>query len=301
MRDGDLTLESVRLVDLARPELLDGLRNRRQLVARALAPVVLLVAIAALGLLTGEVLNPEPGKYRVAVAGDVDGGVNLVASLAAADLRVETAPDAALAVAGSADAALVLPPDTDDALADGEPLAVTLVSDATNLRSRAAAVETRLVLVELSAPLPDGVTIERILVQPTSGRSTGGGSQVLAQGAAALVLVQGGVLIGSAAARLARRRGTGQLAPMLVLAIPRSRLVTARALTDTALGLVAGAPLVALALLAGVGVRLHEGDPLGAAWAAVVVPAAAAAVALPLVSVGLIIGARAAHPSRCLS
>jgi hypothetical protein len=282
-------LQRIRL--LARPELIDGVRNRRQLVIRALTPLVLLVALVLLAALTGGAETRAEDTYRIAVEGPLDELAGVGDAVAAYDggrLVLEPVDDAVLAVAEGDDAGLVV--------VATQPPAVEVVSDVTSNQSRAAASLLRASLYEdapydpsatdpgvLSVDIADVGRIERT----SSGKEQREG---LGRAAAGLVLIQGSVLVGTAAARVHGRRSTGALTPQLLLPLRRVDLVLGQGTAETGLGLITCLPVLGLLAFV-VAVGLVAADS-----AATVVPAlvvmglATVAVAVPLVAAGLAIG-----------
>jgi hypothetical protein len=276
-----------RIRTLARLELLDGLRNRRQLVVRALTPLVLLLALVGLTAGGGGSETDAGTNYAVAIEGPAGGSPGLLDALTAFDggrLTLEPSEDAALAVAGSADAGLVL--------ADGNP--PTLVSDATSSSSRAAAALVRAALTAQAMPLAPGLVLTVTDVEEEEQLTTAQELlDPLGQAMAGLVLIQGGVLAGMASARVAGRRATGALVPHLLLPISRRDLVLGRAVAEEGLGLLTALPILALLAVMGTLVLTIADEAARIPAVLVALPLAAALIGFPLIATGLLIGIRA--------
>lgn len=278
---------------LARLDLLDGVRNRRQLLIRAVTPLLLLVSLMAMTALAGGGDQLAKDTYLVTVSGDVAGArATLDALVAASGNRIEVAvaADPHLALVSGADLSLVLPDELDTEMAGSDPIDLTLVSAADDKDSRAAATLVRSALAEVVRPLPENLALDARDVQEDLDR---GAADLVAQAAAALVLLQGGILIGTSASRFTSKRATGTLAPHLLLPVPRRRLALSRGVCELTLGLLAGLPLLILVGLAAITVLLVAGEPAAVVATVILMPAAAVGVAAPLVGLGVALGARA--------
>jgi hypothetical protein len=290
-----------RLRILSGPEFTEGLRNRRQLVVRAVTP---LLALSAVFAFTQERERLAGDAYQIAVQGDIAGAGETLTALAQAPtlqgsdtppLEFTPTDSAAVAVAGSADAGLVLPDGLDDALASGATATIDVYTDAAERPSRAAAALLRAALFEHLAPLPGEVGLAIVGVTSTDEDTDGVGQarDDLGRVVAAYVLLQGAVLVGTAAVRLTGRRATGNLVPQLLLPVPRFELLTSRGLTELGLGMLTGLPMLGLVALTAVLILIADGATATAALTLVMIPLTAAAIAVPLICAGLTIGIRA--------
>lgn len=273
---------------LAAPELRDGLRNRRQLVIRGLTPLVLLAAIVALAVAAGGAEDRADERYRIAVEGPIDTLPDLWSTIAAFDdgrLMLERVDHAALAVATDHDAGLVV--------TATDPPAVTLVTDAPSTRSRAAASLLRALLYEdapFAAGGPLAVVIEDVGVDPGTSSGVAGTRLMVGRAAAGLLLIQGTVVVGAAAARLHGRRTTGTLVSHLLIPGPRRHVVLGQAAAELGLTLVTSSPLLVLVgLVVALGL-VADGAATAVPLGLVVLLAGAVALALPLVAVGVAVG-----------
>lgn len=275
---------------LGRPELTDGLRNRRQLVIRGVTPLVLLASLVALAAVSGGVDNQADDSYRIAVEGTLsDPAVtDRLAVVAGGRLDLESVDDAALAVADAYDAGLVVARDS------GGTTTVTVVSDAGSTRSRAAATLVRAGLYE-NAPYLDGALSVDIGDVGRADRAVDPAQQrrSIGRALAGLLLVQASVLVGTAAARIHGRRTTGALLPQLLLPLRRTDVVLGQGYAEMGLGVVTGVPILALLGLVATGSLLANEAARAVIPALAVILFAFVAVAAPLVALGLAVGIRA--------
>jgi ABC-type Na+ efflux pump permease subunit len=293
---------AARIRVLARPEIAEGLRNRRLLVIRALTPLAFLVVVAAITASSGPARVAED-DYVVAVEGDLDGARATLDAIAdgtgaAGDdppgVRFESSDDAALAVVRGADAGMVVPAHLDERLRTGPPAEVVLYTDADDRPSRAAAVRLRAGLFDQLVVVENPVLAVSETGFADDGEEPIDELRVAVAGAvAAFLLLQGGVLVGTAAARLTGRRATGSLVPLLLLPVSRRELVAGRAAAETGLGLITAVPMTLLLVLVAAAVALADGDPTAAVLTVLVAPVAVAAIGLPFVLVGTALGIRA--------
>jgi hypothetical protein len=295
-----MMLRQVRV--LARPEVIDALRNRRLLIVRALTPLAFLIVVAGITSTTEPTLEAED-RFTVAVEGDLDGAASTLerieqpATLGGVDaprLDFEPTDDAGLAIAHDADVGLVVPDDLDRALADGDDVTVTMHTKAEDRPSRASASLLRAALFEELRPLGDPLALDVAGVEYRSDDAATDDVRIaLAAGLATLVLLQGGVLIGTAASRLTGRRAGGALVPQLLLPVARRDLVAARTASEVVLGLLTAIPLVGLVTVIAAVYLLLDGDLATALLTLVLTPVAMVATALPLVTAGIAMGVRA--------
>lgn len=284
---------------LALPDVLDGLRGRRQLVLRAVTPVLLMAVVLGISLaVQDERTRPADRPYVVAVGGDVDGAAGLLDAVGGGRLELVPVDDVGVAVLDDADAGLVLPPDVDAAIAAGEEVRLRVVQDTTASESRAAvallaaSVEVARRSQALAAVPPADAravfTVDRRQVELTSG-----GTRVLgAELVAAVVCLQTAVLATGAANRFAGRRGAGLLAGQLALPVARHRLAAAKGLAELVVGLVAAAPVLVAVVVLGVVTALPSGA--GSALVALVaVPVAIAVLGGAMAAAGVVVGVSA--------
>jgi len=137
------------LIATARQELLDGLRGRRQLVVRALTPIVLFGVVLGASLATRGADPTRETPYRVAVQGDLEGMRTTIASLDKQNLAFEPTGDAALATANGADIGLVVPNGVDLLIKAREPVALEVIQTTVSPSSRAATANLRAGLAEV--------------------------------------------------------------------------------------------------------------------------------------------------------
>jgi len=137
------------LIATARQELLDGLRGRRQLVVRALTPIVLFGVVLGASLATRGADPTRETPYRVAVQGDLEGMRTTIASLDKQNLAFEPTGDAALATADGADIGLVVPNGVDLLIKAREPVALEVIQTTVSPSSRAATANLRAGLAEV--------------------------------------------------------------------------------------------------------------------------------------------------------
>lgn len=280
---------------LARLDLLDGLRNRRQLIVRAITPVALLVGLVVLLAFSGDNgTTTATTRYLIAVEGDVDGALTTIDALRAnspTPLEFVSTDNLYLALVDGADAGLRLPDDLDAAMATSAPPPLTLITSAEQRDSRAAGSQLRAAFAASTLPLTVPLTVDTAFVDPETEEEDDL-QTALGQVAAALVLLQGGVLVGTSAARFTSKRATGTLVPQLLLPVARSRLVLGRGIAEMVLGLLAGIPILGLVAVAVVVTLVATGDIGLAVLSLVLLFVTAVAVFLPLVAVGLTVGAR---------
>jgi len=148
--DGRHTWREIRAI--ASLEALDGVRSRRQLVIRAITPIVLFVCLAGLSLgLRGTDTRTHPQAYDVAVAGDVAGASETLARLRPDRLTFRTVDDARLATIDGAEAGVELPDGLDATLANGDRTTVIVYTNSLDPGSRAAAALVQSAITDLHA------------------------------------------------------------------------------------------------------------------------------------------------------
>lgn len=289
---------------LAVPDLLDGIRGRRQLVVRAVTPVLLFAAVLGVTLVLGDADPTRQERWTVAVEGDLAGARATLDGLGAGRLDYVPTDDASLAVTEGADAAVRVPPGLDAGLAEGGDATVELVEVTVDADSRAAVAQLQAGLGErarvealAAAGLPvDGVAFT---IDLTEVELTRRGTRVLgAELVAAVVCLQAAMLVSGAANRFRGRRGGGQLVTQLVLPVPRRRLATAKGLAELGVGSVAGVPVLVPVLALAVVVSAREG---GLAVGLAAVPAVLAATVVLgacTTALGVFVGVAARSPEQ---
>ena len=284
---------------LAVPDVLDGLRGRRQLVLRAVTPVLLLGVVLGISLLLrSEGARPTDRPYVIAVSGDLGGAADTLAAVAGARLELIEVDDVAVAVVDEADAGLRLPPGLDEALAVGADVRLEVVQDSTDATSRAAVALLAANLEVLRRPvavadLPEGADRTVFTVDRRQVELSTAGTRVLgAELVAAVVCLQTAVLATGAANRFAGRRGGGLLAAQLALPVARSRLAGAKGLAELVVGIVAASPVLLAALA--LAVATSAGSGLTAvAVVLVAVPASVVVLGSVMCAAGVAVGAAA--------
>jgi hypothetical protein len=290
---------------MALPDLLDGLRGRRQLAVRALTPVLLFVVVAGTVLVLGGADPTEPTqRWTVAVEGDVVGAEQTLSDLAGSRVDFVPTDDAALAVIEDADAAIRVPDRLDERLAAGEPATVGVVEVTTDAASRTAVAQLRSAamtrersLALARGGLADDETV--FAVELTQVELTQKGTRVLgAESVAAVVCLQAAMLVSGAAHRFSARRTSGLLVAQLTLPVERRQLALSKGMAELVVGGVAALPVAVPVLALAVVTAVGEG---GAGAAAVAVPAVVAAFVVLgacATSLGVAIGAAARTPEQ---
>ncbi len=243
---------------LARLEILDGLRSRRQLVVRTLTPLLLLLIVLGVTLLTRSTPGPRSDPYVVAVQGDIAGARQTLAQLSTDRLHLVPSADAAVDAARSADLGMVIPDALDAKIAKGDPVDVVLLETALAAESRSASAHVRAgfgamheqaVLREIdqggAQVTPAPISIDAIDVQ----RGSQAASFETAGLVTAMILLQASMLVASTATRLMSRHNRGLLASQLLLPIQRWQLAVAKTRAELTVGTIAALPvLVACAI-----------------------------------------------------
>jgi len=269
------TLRELRAI--AALELLDGIRARRQLLVRALTPLVLFTCVMAITLrLRGAETSTHPERYRVAVEGDYEGAKGTLDSLRPDRLEFYPVADAKLATIDESDAGMHVPDGLDRSLNDlTRPLVpIQLYESTANPPSRAAAVIVRSALVDHHATqvradveaaraatpsaTPDdtggGTSKENGNTEPVVGsfapiafdveRTVAGTRTLTSQVVPGLICLQAALLVTGTANRLVSRRTRGLLMSQLLLPVSRRSLAVAKGLGELAVGLVTASPVV---------------------------------------------------------
>ncbi|MDZ7731965.1 MAG: hypothetical protein U5R31_01620 [Acidimicrobiia bacterium] len=283
---------------LAQAEVLDGLRRRRQLVVRALTPIVLLGLLVGIELVAGDDDLTGTGDYRVAVAGDLEGAPGALAALRDHPrLEVVEREDARVAADDGADLGLVFPPDFDRRLAAGDVSSLVPVLGF-DLPGRTAFA---LVAAELEgvwrSSLPSGASDARLFdVEVVETEAEREAESLVGQVVSAIVVLQAATVIGGAAARFTTRRAVGVLQSQLLLPVPRGALALAKGTAESLLGLVAVAPVVAAFALVALVVLVAEGAVLGGVATMVAVVLGTLSMLFPASVYGVLIGCAARSP-----
>jgi hypothetical protein len=288
-------------LNVARQDAVDTIRQRRQLIVRAITPLVLLAVLGGIALIGANEEDFAGETYRVAVQGDLAGASATLARLNShAKLEIVEADDAVIAAANDAHIAVILPDALDASLTAGNDAELIIYETNTDKPSRAA---TAIVEGQLSEYWRGGSGAtsrsDSLTLTVSDVESEDGGAQaVTGQLVSALVLLQGAILIGGAAARFTTRRGAGVLTTQLLLPLPRHRLVLGKGLAEMAVGLVAATPILALTALITATVYAAEDNLGGAGGAILAILVAAAVVAFPITALGMWIGAGARSPEQ---
>lgn len=258
-----LTWREIRAI--AAVEALDGFRSRRQLLIRAVTPIVLFFCVLGITLaLRGTQTATHPQPYRIAVQGDFAGAQRTLAKLREhRPDRLEFVADdhAKVATITSADAGMLVPDGLDRILDErrDEPVTVEVYEVTVNQASRAAAVLVRSGFVDLhQREVQDRLRQERqgrqvdniFTVDVTNVERTAEGTRTLSsQVIPGLVCLQAAMLIAGTSNRLVSRRTRGLVTAQLVLPVSRRALAFAKGLGELSVGTVTAIPVV-LAVLA---------------------------------------------------
>lgn len=289
---------------LAGPDLLDGLRGRRQLLVRAVTPVLLFGAVLGVAVLLDDGPTTRDQRWSVAVEGDLDGARSTLERLGGPRIDYVATADAALAVTGDAAAAVRVPDDLDARLAAGEPMTVEVVEVTIDAPSRAAVAQLRAGAVEraraealATAGLPaDAVAFT---VDLTEVELTRRGTRVLgAELVAAVVCLQAAMLVSGAANRFSGRRGGGLLVAQLALPVPRRQLAMAKGVAELVVGSVAGLPVLLPTLLLAAVVTAGESGVAAGLLAVPVVVVCATVLGACTTALGVLVGVVARTPEQ---
>jgi hypothetical protein len=249
---------------VASVEALDGFRSRRQLLVRAVTPIVLFACVLGITLaLRGADTRTHPDAYRVAVQGDFAGAQRTLRALNPERLVFYPATDAKIAAVSEADAGMAVPDGLDavleqhpDTLAPVQVFQVTL-----NPPSRAAAIlvksgfadmKKRQVVERLGSVDDGGQRAEFTLDIVNVERTEAGTRTITSQVIPGLVLLQAAMLVAGTSNRLVSRRTRGLLMAQLVLPVSRRALALAKGLGELAIGTLTAAPVIVVILAFGV-------------------------------------------------
>jgi hypothetical protein len=283
---------------VARQDLADTARNRRQLVIRALIPIALVGSLVAIVALTDSDDILAADTYRVALTTGSGNDVLLEALAQSPTLDVVIVDDIVADRAGT-DISVALPAGTDDRFATGQPVKIEILELSSSKQSRAASAEFQTALSQhAAAPIGQpstlvdldftDVTIDKFSLRLAVGRLV-----------ATLVILQSAVLVGGASARFASRRIAGQLVTQLLYPLDRRSLILGKGLAELGAGLLAAIPILLLATLLVVATGFATGSGAGFALTAVLVIAlTAATVGFPVCAMGLLIGITSRSPEQ---
>jgi ABC-type transport system involved in multi-copper enzyme maturation permease subunit len=302
------------LRSIAALETLDGVRSRRQLVVRALTPILLFACVLGISLaLRGEDTRNHPQAYRVAVQGDFAGAQQTLPRLRPGRLVFEPTPDARQATIDGADVGLVVPDHLDERLAQSGTVPIEIQQITTNAASSAAAVliqagfvdlhaaqvQARLTEASGSAPADRTGANPRLATGSFSPNAvdvelTATGTRSLtSQVVPGLICLQAALLIAGTANRLVGRRTRGLLMVQLLLPVSRRGLATAKGLGELVIGLITAAPIVVAVLVFGAVFALRDGTVLTATVGLVATVSAMIALFAFTTAVGVWIGTAA--------
>ena len=290
---------------MARLELLDGIRGRRQLIVRAVTPILLFGVVLAVSIATRGADPVRRERYRVAVEGDMEGARETLRFLRGDRLSFESSADAPLAAANGADLGIRIPDGLDAAIAEHRPVRVDVFQTTVAAPSRAAVANLRAgfadlyksqldqaaaTLVDAGSTAPISIfTIDRIDVQLTNQ----GTRELSAQIVPALLVLQAAMLVNATATRILGRRNRGLMMAQLLLPLRRRDLAAAKAMAELGIGLIAASPVI-LAITIYVAIASWARAGTGAAVLGVIATLVAApAFAVPMVALGLLIGTAA--------
>ncbi|MBI2704626.1 MAG: ABC transporter permease subunit [Actinobacteria bacterium] len=288
-----------RLHAIARLEMLDGLRSRRQLVLRMITPLVLFAIVAAVTFLTRSAPGTRVDPYVVAVQGDLDGGRRTLDQLSPDRLRFVKSDDATLDAARIADVGMLVPDGLDERVARGQPASVVLFETALAAESRSAAAHVRAGFGQLHQNAVVEATRERqtqgtatlITLDVVNVERSTQSTQLQAAGlVTAIALLQAAMLVSTTATRLQSRHNRGLLAAQLLLPFERWRLALGKGLAELTLGIATAVPVLVLTM--GVAAWTTQSrDGLAAALIAMVALLACfLSLALVMAAIGLLVG-----------
>lgn len=289
---------------LAGPDLLDGLRARRQLVVRAVTPVLLFGAVLGVALLLDDGPTSRDQTWVVAVEGDLDGARDTLARLGGRRIDYVATDDAALAVPDQADAGLRVPERADARLLAGDAVELEVVEVTIDADSRAAAAQLQAGAAELAraeALTAAGRSLDAAVftIDLTEVELTQRGTRVLgAELVAAVVCLQAAMLVSGAANRFSGRRGGGLLVAQLVLPVARRRLAAAKGVAELVVGSVAGLPVLVPTLALAAMVTANESGLLAGVLAVPVVVVCAAVLGACTTALGVLVGVAARTPEQ---
>ena len=302
-------------------EALDGLRSRRQLVVRAVTPILLFVCVLGVTIaLRGVDQRNHPQRYRIAVEGDFEGARRTLEVLNPNRLEFFAVTDSRLATIDGADAGLRVPDHLDRTLAEELDTIVPLeLHEVTsNPSSRAGVVLVQSAFIDLhtssvharvdeavrtaGGTIPtgaDGTTgsaakVGRFEPLTINVEVTSAGTRTLtSQVIPGLLCLQAALLVAGTANRLVSRRSRGLLTAQLLLPISRRSLAIAKGLGELVVGLVTASPIIVALLGFGAIIALRDGTP----WQALIQLVATAIAMLTLFGfttmVGVLIGTAA--------
>ena len=255
--DGDRGRIAREIRAIAAQEALDGLRDRRQLLVRALTPVILFLCVLGVTIgLGGTESRTHPDRYTVAVEGDYDGARD---TLAAMSDRLEFIPvaDARIAAIDQTEVAIRIPDDLDATRRDdpGAVIPIEILQVGINPPSRAGSLLIQASLAELEYQTANqlldaqrdtasGASDSITLTVNNVERSEAGTRTLVSQVIPGLVCLQAALLVAGTANRIVSRRSRGLLMAQLLLPVSRRALAMAKGLGELAIGSVTATPVI---------------------------------------------------------
>lgn len=246
---------------IAAQEALDGVRDRRQLLVRALTPVILFLCVLAVSIgLGGTESRTHPDPYTVAVEGDYAGAAETLGALGDRLTFIPVA-DARLAAIDQTELGIRIPDDVDATRRD-DPSAVIpiqIFQVGINPPSRAGSLVLQSSLADLEyATASDRLEAQQAVAgQATDSitltvknveRSEAGTRTLVSQVIPGLVCLQAALLIAGTANRIVSRRSRGLLMAQLLLPVSRRSLAMAKGLGELLIGCLTAAPVIVAVL-----------------------------------------------------
>lgn len=259
---GDLRRRIDEVRAIAGLETLDGVRDRRQILVRALTPVVLFLCVLGVSLgLSGTDSRSHPQPYTVAVEGDIGGAADTLAALSD---RLEFIPvdDARLAAFDQTELGIRIPDAMDQTRRDdpGAVIAIEIFQVGIDPPSRAGSLllqsslanleyeSARLQLEEQRASTESGRGDSIAVTVLNVERSQAGTRTLVSQVIPGLLCLQAALLVAGTANRIVSRRSRGLLMAQLLLPVSRRALATAKGLGELVVGCVTASPVIAAVL-----------------------------------------------------
>jgi len=301
---GETTSSTAVVRALALPDLLDGLRARRQLVVRALTPLLMFVVVFGISVARAgdDALDTQP-TWVIAVEGDLDGARQTLRAIGGGRVELEASDDASLSVADGAVAGVRVPDGLDERIAQGEVVVIDVLEVTPNADSRAAVsqLQAGALVVDRDVLIAEAGVEDASLfsiVQTNVELTRGGVRSLGAELVAAVICLQASMLVSGAANRFAGRRAGGLLAGQLLLPVDRRQLALGKGMAELGVGVVASLPVLLPLLLLAEFVAVTRSTVLVAVLAIPAVVVTAIALDAFTTAIGLFVGVVARGPEQ---